>query len=37
MINPSDITLLDTEEGRKEFDPEFLAEFENGKGDEDDE
>lgn len=33
MINPSDIEKLDTEEGRKELDPEFVAEFENCKGD----
>lgn len=33
MINPKDLEKLDTPEGRKELPPEFVAEFENGKGD----
>ena len=33
MINPKDLKKLDSEEGRKELNPEFVAEFENGKGD----
>ena len=37
MINPSDIEKMDTPEGRKELSPEFLAEFENNKGDDEDE
>lgn len=37
MMNPTDIELLETEEGKNQFDPEFLAEFENGKGDDEDE
>lgn len=36
MINPKDIELLDSEEGRKELDPEFVAEITNGKGDDED-
>lgn len=36
MINPKDIELLDTEEGRAELDPLFVAEFANGKGDDED-
>ena len=36
MISPMDIEKLDTEEGRKELDPAFVAEFENGKGDDED-
>ena len=36
MMNPTDIELLETEEGKNQFDPEFLAEFENGKGDDED-
>ena len=36
MINPSDIRKLDTEEGRKELDPDFVAEFQNGKGSDED-
>ena len=37
MFNPCDIDKLDTPEGRNELNPEFVAEFENGKGDDDDE
>lgn len=37
MINPVDIEVMDTEEGKKEFDPGFLKEFEDGKGDDEDE
>lgn len=37
MINPTDIEKMNTKEGRKEFDPNMLAEFENGKGDDEDE
>ena len=37
MINPSDIELMETEEGKKKFDSEFINEFENGKGDDEDE
>ena len=37
MINPSDIEKMDTVEGRKELNPEFLSEFENNKGDDKDE
>ena len=37
MINPSDIELMETDEGKKQFDPEFLKEFENGKGDDENE
>jgi len=33
MINPKDVKLLDTVDGRKQLPPEFVAEFENGKGD----
>ena len=33
MINPKDLELLDTEEGRKELDPNFVSEFEGGKED----
>lgn len=33
MINPKDIELLDSEEGKLQLDPDFVAEFENGKGD----
>lgn len=37
MINPKDVELLDTEEGRAQLDPDFVEEFANGKGgDEDD-
>lgn len=36
MIGPMDIEKLDTEEGRKELDPTFVLEFENGKGDDED-
>lgn len=36
MINPIDIEKLDTPEGRAELDPDFVAEFENGKGDDED-
>lgn len=36
MINPKDIELLDTEEGRKQLDPEFVEEFSPGKGDDED-
>lgn len=31
MINPGDIEKLNTEEGKQEFDPEMLSEFEGGK------
>ena len=31
MVNPGDIEKMETEEGRKEFDPEMLTEFEGGK------
>lgn len=37
MINPKDIENINTEEGRAELPPEFLAEFENNKGDDEDE
>ena len=33
MINPKDLEKLNTEEGRKELNPDFVAEFINGKGD----
>lgn len=36
MINPKDIELLDTEEGKKELNPEFVEEFGPGKGDDED-
>lgn len=36
MINPKDVELLDTEEGRKELEPEFIEEFSGGKGDDED-
>lgn len=36
MINPKDVELLDTEEGKKELDPDFVNEFANGKGDDED-
>lgn len=35
MINPKDIELLLTEEGRAQLDPEFVSEFTQGKGEED--
>lgn len=37
MFNPTDIELLDTEEGKKKLDPNFVNEFENNKGEDDDE
>lgn len=36
MINPSDIDKLNSEEGKKEFDPNMIKEFENGKGEDED-
>lgn len=37
MMNPRDIELLDTEEGRKQLPPEFVEEFgSNCKGDDED-
>lgn len=36
MFNPKDLELLDTEEGRKQLDPDFVAEVTNGKGDDED-
>lgn len=37
MINPTDIEDINTEEGKKKFDPNMIEEFENGKGDDEDE
>lgn len=37
MLNPKDIDLMDTPEGRKKLPPEFLTEMENNKGDDEDE
>lgn len=31
MFNPTDIELLDNEEGKKNLDPNFVNEFESGK------
>lgn len=36
MFNPKDIELLDTEEGRAQLDPDFVAEFTDTKGDDED-
>ena len=36
MINPKDIELIGTDQ-ETEFDPELLKEFENGKGDDENE
>lgn len=36
MINPRDIESMDTEQGRKELGDEFVDEFTNGKGDDQD-
>ena len=36
MLSPKDIEKLDSEEGRLELPPEFVAEFENNKGDDED-
>lgn len=36
MISPKDLDKLDTPEGRKQLPPEFVEEFSNGKGDDDD-
>ena len=33
MINPNDIKKIDSENGRKDLDKEFVSEFENGKDD----
>ena len=30
MINPKDLELLNSEEGRKQLDPEFVKEFSDG-------
>lgn len=35
MISPKDLEKLDTPEGRKELPPEFVEEFANGKGNDD--
>lgn len=35
MLNPKDVDLLDTEEGRKSLPPEFVQEVMNNKGDDD--
>jgi len=32
MLNPKDVELLDTEEGRKQLNPDFVAEVTNNKG-----
>lgn len=37
MINPCDIENINTEEGKETLPAELLAEFENGKGDDEDE
>lgn len=37
MINPCDIEKIGTDEGKQLFSDEFLMEFENGKGDDEDE
>ena len=37
MINPKDIEKLEDKKRKKELDPEFVAEFEDGKGDDEDE
>lgn len=37
MLNPSDVVALETGEGLEELDPNMVAEFENGKGDDEDE
>lgn len=37
MLNPKDIDMMDTPEGRKNLPTEFLEEMENNKGDDDDE
>lgn len=36
MINPDIIDKMDTHEGKAELDPEMLAEFENGKDENED-
>lgn len=36
MINPKDIESIDTEEGKKNLGEEFIKEFTNGKGDDED-
>lgn len=36
MINPKDLELLNTEEGKKELDPNFVDEFDGGKEDDED-
>ncbi len=36
MLNPGDILSLDTGEGLDNLDPNMVEEFENGKGDEED-
>lgn len=37
MINPADIDLIGTEEGKEIFPEELLVEFEDGKGDDEEE
>lgn len=37
MINPGDIVSLETGEGIENLDPNFVEEFNNGKGDDEDE
>ena len=37
MMNPKDVDLLDTEEGRKNLPPEFVQEMTNNKGDDEEE
>lgn len=32
MMNPKDIELLDTKEGQKKLEPEFVEEMTNNKG-----
>lgn len=36
MINPKDIELFNTEENKKNIDPNMLEEFRNNKGDDED-
>lgn len=35
MLNPGDVVALETGEGLENLDPNLVAEFENGKGDDD--
>lgn len=36
MLNPRDIEMIDDEEGKKSLPPEFVEEFGNCKGDDED-